>query len=187
MSGHCALTRDYVGGQLLIHWKVLLESRRANTGGKSKPWKMQAKPNHVISLLVTIFFRTNIMRVDEDNSYLNAIPEWIRGLLQRKQHHQGETAKNGNYRCPWLMASGKINGFSLSHSVHIPFFWKGTALHGSQGLQCVLLFAAVGSFSWCTSSLANPVKVPGIWWWSGMWTEENQAKLLGLCQWRGSF
>lgn len=147
---------------------------------------MQAKPNHGISLLVSIFSRTSIMRLGENNSYLNAIPAWIRGLLQRKQHHQGETAKNGNYRCPWLMARGEINGFSLSQSVQIPFFWKGTALCGSQGLQCVLLFAAV-SFSWCTSSLGNPMTLPGTWQWSGMWIEENWAKLLGLCQWRGSF
>lgn len=135
--------------------------------------------------LSVFFFRTSIMRLGEDSSYLNAIPAWIRGLLQRKEHHQGETAKNGNYRCPWLMARGEMS--SLSHSMRISFFWKGTALHGSQGLHCVLLFAAVGSFSWCTSSLGNCIKVPGIWWWSGMWIEKKQAKLLGLCQWRGSF
>lgn len=114
------------------------------------------------------FFQKSIMRPGEDNSYLNAIPAWIGGLLQRKQHHEGETAKNGNYRCPWLMARSEINSFFLSHSVHILFFWKGTALHGSQGLQCVLLFAALGSFSWCTSSLGNPKKVPGIWKWLGI-------------------
>lgn len=148
---------------------------------------MQGKPNHVISLPVTSFFRTSIMGAGEAYSYLNATPAWIRGLLQRKQHHQGETAKNGNYRRPWLMAGGEISVFSLSHSVHIPFLQKGAALCGSQGLQYVLLFAAAGSFSWCTFSLGNPVRVPGICWWSGMWIEEKPAKLLGLCQWRGSF
>lgn len=115
------------------------------------------------------------------------IPAWVGGLLKRKQHHEGETAKNGNYRCPWLMARSEINGFFLSHSVHILFFWKGTALPGSQGLQCIFLFAALGSFSWCASSLGNPKKVPGIWQWLGIWIEENWAKLLGPCHWRGSF
>lgn len=134
---HAALTERWVGIVLSpeIIWvvnyvikKLLLESRRSNTGGKGKPWKLQAKPNHIISLLISIFFKTNIMSLGEDSSYLNAIPAWIRGLLQRKHHHQGETAKKDNYRCPWLMARGETNGFSLNVSLcAYSFLLKGNS------------------------------------------------------------
>lgn len=77
------------------------------------------------------------MGVVETYSYLKVIPTWTREILWRKQHHQGETAKNGNYKCPWLMASVEINIFFLASFCAYSFHVKENCFaRQSRGTVC---------------------------------------------------